>query len=112
MKKEFFTIDIFDATNEEGIFDGRYSGEYDTFDAAITDANKCAMEYADAEEFIMVTIFGGEYKLEGGDIVGEPIDVYCASNKGRKETMELREKLCYSNTEVDFYVEANGQTSI
>lgn len=103
-KQEIFTLDATDITLEEGIDDMRFCGQiYYSADEAIVAAEQCADYYSDDDDVIIVTVNGNEFEDGKGNIIGEPVDIYAASNKDRKTTMLARKKSGYVNPEVDYY---------
>ena len=103
-KKEVFTLDATDITLDDAIDDMRLCGQvYYSADEAIVAAEECADYYSDDDDVIIVTVNGNEFEDGKGNIIGEPVDIFTASNKDRKTTMLARKKSGYVNPEVDYY---------
>ena len=89
---------------DDAIDDMRFCGQvYYSADEAIVAAEECADYYSDDDDVIIVTVNGNEFEDGKGNIIGEPVDIYAASNKDRKTTMLARRKSGYVNPEVDYY---------
>ena len=103
-KKEIFTIDAFAIESEHPIDEIQYQGAtYYSVDEAIDAARNLAKELIDYDETVMVTVYGGEYETNNGDVFGEPIDIYSISNKDRRTTAITRRNCGYSSDKVDEY---------
>lgn len=103
-KKEVFTLEAIDISLDEAIDDMRFCGQiYYSADEAIVAAEECADYYSDDDDVILVTVNGNQFEDGKGNIIGEPVEIYAASNKDRKTTMLARKKSGYVNPEVDYY---------
>ena len=84
-KKEVFTYSIHDlSTDGEGCLNYETQKEYYDLKTAISAAKKELAKYKNVEDEIVVTIFGGEYEDENGNIEGEPRIFQQFSNKDKK----------------------------
>nr|DAL46851.1 MAG TPA_asm: hypothetical protein [Caudoviricetes sp.] len=103
-KQEIFTLDAIDITLEEGIDDMRFCGQvYHSADEAMVAAEECADYYSDDDDVILVSVSGNQFEDGKGNTLGEPVEIYVASNKDKKTTMLARRKSGYVNPEVDYY---------
>lgn len=103
-KKEVFTLEAIDISLDETIDDMRFCGQiYYSADEAIVAAEECADYYSDDDDVILVTVNGNQFEDGKDNIIGEPVEIYAASNKDRKTTMLARKKSGYVNPEVDYY---------
>lgn len=102
-KKEVFTISAYNIQTEESIIDMPTSIDYDSEEEAVKAARNLAKTFADNEDVVIVTVFGGEYETPSG-IFGEPYDIYTISNKDRRTTMIARKEAGYVSGNVDEYV--------
>lgn len=102
-KKEVFTVSAYNIQTEESILDMPTSIDYDSEDEAVKAARNLAKTFADNEDVVIVTVFGGEYETPSG-IFGEPYVIYTISNKDRRTTMIARKEAGYVNANVDEYV--------
>lgn len=103
-KREIFTVDAFDIENEIDVCDMQYCGQiYYNIDEAIKAAKKLAQDLIDYENVAIVTVYGGEYETDNGNIFGDPQDVYSISNSDKETTMFTREQCGYVNPEVNDY---------
>lgn len=104
-KQDIFTISITDETEDGNpIYDGFSCSEYETEDDAINSARDAALEYSSYVSVIIVTVNGGEYKTETGDVYGEPFSIYSISNKDIETTKKTLESNGYSTPYADEYV--------
>ena len=110
MKTMIFTIGVTNITDECACdFDCKETYEiFYTEKEAITAAVNIAKTLANEESVYNVSVFGGEYQDESGDILGEPYDIYTYSNKDRETTISARLKSGYVKGEVDGYI-SNGE---
>ena len=103
-KKEVFTLEAIDINLDEAIDEMRFCGQiYYSADEAIVAAEECADYYSDDDDVILVTVNGNQFEDGKDNIIGEPVEIYAASNKDRKTTMLARKKSGYVNPEVDYY---------
>lgn len=104
-RTDIYTISIFDVDEDEGIDNMKYAHSYYDIDEAIEDAENIAREYSDDSDVILVSVMGGEYETQSGDIYGEPDAIYTASNKDERTTMMSRKQNGYVSAGVDFYAQ-------
>ena len=110
MKTMIFTIGVTNITDECACdFDCKETYErYYSEKEAITAAVNVAKILANEESVYNVSVFGGEYQDESGNILGEPYDMYTFSNKDKETTISARLKSGYVKGEVDGYI-SNGE---
>lgn len=109
MKLMVYTISATNISNDECDID--YKESYDIYysvDKAISAAIDVAKMLDDEESVYNVSVFGGEYQDENGNILGEPYDIYTYSNKDKETTISARLKSGYVKGEADGYI-TNGE---
>ena len=83
--KEVFTYSVHNlSTDGEGWLNSETQKEYYDLKTAISAAKKELAKYKNVEDEVVVTIFGGEYEDENGNIEGEPRIFQQFSNKDKK----------------------------
>jgi len=103
-QQEIFTISALDIENEEDVSDMQYCGKsYYDIDEAIEAATEFAKTLSDYDSVIIVTVYGGEYETQSGDVYGEPFDIYTISNSDQETTEIAREEAGYYRLDVDDY---------
>ena len=109
MKVLVYTISVTNISTEDCDFNCRETYDvYYSVDKAISGAIDVAKKLADDEYVYNISVFGGEYQNESGDIFGEPYDMYTLSNKDKETTISTRLLGGYVKGEVDGYV-SNGE---
>ena len=109
MKTMVYTISATNISTEECDFDCKETYEiYYSVDKAISAAIDVAKELSDNECVYNVSVFGGEYQDDKGNILGEPYDIYTYSNKDKETTISTRLNSGYVKGEVDGYI-TNGE---
>ena len=103
-KQDIFTISITDETEGESLDDMAYSSDYDNEDEAIDAAREAALKYGGDDSVIIVSVNGGEYKTETGDVYGDTFSIYLISNKDIETTKKTLESNGYSTPYADEYV--------
>ena len=113
MKTMIFTIGVTNITDECACdFDCKETYEiFYTEEEAITAAVNVAKALADDDSVYGVSVFGGEYQDDNGNILGEPYDIYTISNKDRKTTTSARLDNGYVKAGVDAYI-SNGEIEV
>ena len=107
MKQEMtnvYTISVTNLNTEESVERKESWENYYSFDTAVDTAIEIVQELADDEDIYMVTIFGGEYQDEDGNILGDMFDFLTFSNKDRETTINARLERGYARAEVDGYI--------
>lgn len=103
MKKDIFTINVFNLETEEDMTPMALSTHYYDIDDAIKKCQLQAELLSDATDVIEVRVMAGEWENEKGEIWGEQDVVYTASNSTKKHTMDVRWEKGYCSLEVDYY---------
>lgn len=103
MKKDVFTIDVFNVNFETDITPVCLLIPFYDLDKAINKAKLQAELLSDADDVIEVRVMAGEYENEKGEIWGEPEVVFTASNSTKEQTMNARKEQGYCSLEVDYY---------
>ena len=84
-EREVFTINAFDIVDEESYDCSKTIVLYYDLDVAIDAAREVSKDYWDYENPVEVTVFGGEYQDESGDILGGPFDIYTVAAYSKEE---------------------------
>lgn len=105
-KKEVFTIDLYNETIEEGsdgYMDVLGKTYYDSTEA-IDAAYKLIEELEDDPDLYTVSVYGGEYEDDNGNIYGDPVSIFSMSNQHDKEASRInlssKAKTSVSNSQV------------
>ncbi len=104
-RKEIWTIDLSDILNEEGINHKMCVNPYDSMDAAIQAAQDIVKEFMGDERVVEAVVYQGEYMDGSGNILGEPYDIYCATNTRPYVSANARLQAGFERIYVDFYAE-------
>ena len=110
MKAMIYTIGATDIMAEESYECAITWAEYGDIDVAISKAIDLARELSTDNEIYNVSVYGGEYKDDNGNVFGEPYDMFTISSKDKDTTIKARTEMNYCKGEVDAYVE-NGQVT-
>ena len=105
MKKDIFTINVFDIESEEEVTPMNVSVPFYDIDEAIERAKTVAVWLMLEKNVVEARVMGGEYENEKGEIWGESEVFYTASNSTKEHTKEVRQKMGYCSLEVDFYAQ-------
>lgn len=104
MKKEIYTIQAWNVRDEYDVTSMSRLADYNSFDEAYAAAVEECSSFVGDEDVIQVTIFGGEYVDDKGNVFGEPFDLYTISNKDKSATAKAREEAGYTALNVDEYM--------
>ena len=104
-RKEIWTIDLSDIVNEEGVNHRLCAGIYEDMDSAIETAKKIVEEYVGDGRILEATVYHGEYMDESGNILGEPYDIFTATNVSPDESSSVRLDEGFCSHYVDYYAE-------
>lgn len=86
-KTEIFSIQGFNNTQDESIEYpmNLFGTNYETIESAWEAAEEAVEYWEDETDDIDIFVMAGEYRLDSGDIYGDPYDVGCCNNhKGWK----------------------------
>lgn len=83
--KEVFSVDVYNETKEHGVDTAETTKIYYDLDEAIKVADELRDNYDDDDDEYVISVFAGEYEKPGGDIYGEPAEVYSVTNKENKK---------------------------
>ena len=103
MKKDIYTIDVYNLTADEDITPMALLVPYYDLDDAIAKAKLQAELLSDADDVIEVRVLAGEYENEKGEVWGEPEVIFTASNSSKERTAEIRIEMGYCCADVDYY---------
>ena len=102
-KKEIWTVELCNITTGESLFDHRCNCLCDDLDGAIEVSKEIISEYVDYPDVVETTVYQGQYITENGDVLGEPYDVFTATNKSPQESADARQRADYVRKYVDYY---------
>lgn len=102
-RKEIWTVELCNITTGESLFDHRCNCLCDDLDGAIEVAKEIIGEYVDYPDVVETTVYQGQYMTENGDVLGEPYDVFTATNKTPQESADARQRADYVRKYVDYY---------
>ena len=102
-RKEIWTVELCNITTGESLFDHRCNCLCDDLDGAIEVAEEIISEYVDYPDVVETTVYQGQYMTENGDVLGEPYDVFTATNKSPQESADARQRADYVKKYVDYY---------
>ena len=102
-RKEIWTVELCNITTGESLFDHRCNCLCDDLDGAIEVAKEIINEYVDYPDVVETTVYQGQYMTENGDVLGEPYDVFTATNKSPQESADARQRAYYVRKYVDYY---------
>ena len=102
-RKEIWTVELCNITTGESLFDHRCNCLCDDLDGAIEVAEEIISEYVDYPDVVETTVYQGQYMTENGDVLGEPYDVFSATNKSPQESADARQRADYVKKYVDYY---------
>lgn len=102
-RKEIWTVGLCDIITGESLFDHRCNCLCDDLDGAIEVAKEIISEYVDYPDVVETTVYQGQYMTEDGDVLGEPYDVFTATNKTPQESADARQRADYVRKYVDYY---------
>ena len=102
-RKEIWTVDLCNITTGESLFDHRCNCLCDDLDGAIEVSKEIISEYVDYPDVVETTVYQGQYMTENGDVMGEPYDVFTATNKSPQESADARQRADYVMKYVDYY---------
>lgn len=104
-RKEIWTIDLSDIVNEEGVNHRLCAGIYEDMDSAIETAKKIVEEYVGDGRILEATVYQGEYMNESGDVLGEPYDIFTATNVSPGVSSQARMNSGFCKCYVDWYAD-------
>ena len=102
-RKEIWTVELCNITTGESLFDHRCNCLCDDLYGAIEVAEEIISEYVDYPGVVETTVYQGQYMTENGDVLGEPYDVFTATNKSPQESADARQRADYVRKYVDYY---------
>lgn len=102
-RKEIWTVELCNITTGESLFDHRCNCLCDDLYGAIEVAEEIISEYVDYPDVVETTVYQGQYMTENGDVLGEPYDVFTATNKSPQESADARQRADYVRKYVDYY---------
>ena len=102
-RKEIWTVELCNITTVESLFDNRCNCLCDDLDGAIEVSKEIISEYVDYPDVVETTVYQGQYMTENGDVLGEPYDVFTATNKSPQESADARQRADYVRKYVDYY---------
>ena len=102
-RKEICTVELCNITTGESLFDHRCNCLCDDLYGAIEVAEEIISEYVDYQDVVETTVYQGQYMTENGDVLGEPYDVFSATNKSPQESADARQRADYVKKYVDYY---------
>lgn len=102
-RKEIWTVELCNITTGESLFDHRCNCLCDDMYGAIEVAEEIISEYVDYPDVVETTVYQGQYMTENGDVLGEPYDVFTATNKSPQESANARQRADYVRKYVDYY---------
>lgn len=102
-RKEIWTVELCNITTGESLFDNRCNCLCDDLDGAIEVAEEIISEYVDYPDVVETTVYQGQYMTENGDVLGDPYDVFTATNKSPQESSDARQRADYVRKYVDYY---------
>jgi hypothetical protein len=102
-RKEIWTVDLFNLDSEGSMFDHRCNNYYDDLDGAIEAAKEIVKDFVDYENVVEVTVYQGQYIDEAGNTMGEPYDVFTATNVSPQKSTDARQSSNYVRKYVDYY---------
>ena len=94
-RKEIWTVELCNITTGESLFDHRCNCLCDDLDGAIEVAKEIINEYVDYPDVVETTVYQGQYMTGNGDVLGEPYDVFTATNKSPQESADARQRADY-----------------
>ena len=105
MKKEIWTIDLSDIVNEVGIIDVACVKNYYSADEAIEAAMHLVDGYVGDKRVLEATVYAGQYEDERGNITGETMDIFCATNVRPYRSSHNRSVMGFMKPYIDYYAE-------
>lgn len=102
-RKEIWTVELCNITTGESLFDHRCNCLYDDLYGAIEVSKEIISEYVDYPDVVETTVYQGQYMTENGDVLGDPYDVFTATNKSPQESADARQRTDYVRKYVDYY---------